>query len=373
MASGIASMEIRAPLSGVIVPLDAVPDPVFARKMVGDGVSIDPTSSEVLAPVAGEVTQLHDAHHALAITAPNGVEVLVHVGLDTVTLGGRGFTPLVSRGDQVEVGQPVLRLDADGVARSARSLLTEVVVTTADRVARLVPARGVAIAGQTVLLTVELADGAARTAEAAGEAVVSDAIEIVNPAGLHARPAAVLAAEAKRYAAQVTLVRGTDEVNVRSIIGVLGLSTKRGELVRIKAVGRDARAAATDLAALVASGCGEDPSSVPVATAAEPRTRRAPSVPGELTGAPASPGLAIGRVLQHRHAAIHVQERGGPAADERAKLGAAIRETARQIETLQRHSPDRGKAQIMGVQLALLEDPDLLGAMERLLDAGKSA
>src|SRR3954463_10387620 len=101
-------LKIVAPLGGILVPLDQVPDPVFAQKMVGDGISLDPTSDVLLAPVAGTVTQLHDAHHALTITTDGGVEVLVHVGLDTVKLRGEGFSPRVKLGDRVEVGQPVL-------------------------------------------------------------------------------------------------------------------------------------------------------------------------------------------------------------------------------------------------------------------------
>ena len=114
-------MVILAPLSGVVVPLDAVPDPVFAGKMVGDGVAIDPTSCEVLAPFSGTITQLHQAHHALAVTADNGVEVLIHVGLDTIDLKGEGLTPLVAQGARVEAGQALLVFDAEpGGAQGAQ-------------------------------------------------------------------------------------------------------------------------------------------------------------------------------------------------------------------------------------------------------------
>ena len=88
MAPVVSRLEILSPLSGVLVPLDTVPDPVFAQKMAGDGISIDPTSCEILAPVAGVVTQLHEAHHALAIMC-GGVEILIHVGIDTVLLRGQ--------------------------------------------------------------------------------------------------------------------------------------------------------------------------------------------------------------------------------------------------------------------------------------------
>ena len=80
---------LRAPLSGVVYPLERVPDPVFAQKLVGDGVSIDPTDSGLRAPCAGEVLHLHAAVHAVTLRAACGVEVLMHIGIDTVALKGR--------------------------------------------------------------------------------------------------------------------------------------------------------------------------------------------------------------------------------------------------------------------------------------------
>ena len=116
------SLKIVAPLGGILVPLDQVPDPVFAQKMVGDGISLDPVSDELLAPVAGTVTQLHNAHHALTITTPEGIEVLVHIGLDTVNLAGKGFNALVDKDQRVEAGQALIEFDADHIAAIAPML-----------------------------------------------------------------------------------------------------------------------------------------------------------------------------------------------------------------------------------------------------------
>jgi phosphocarrier protein FPr/phosphocarrier protein len=372
-------MEVLAPLSGVVVPLDAVPDPVFARRMVGDGVAIDPTSSEVLAPVTGTVTQLHRAHHALAITTAEGVEVLVHVGLDTISLGGRGFTPLVAEGARVERGQPVLRFDAEAITAGARSLLTAVVVTSGDRVASLTAAAGVAEAGASVLL--RLALGEPPSAEAAtGETVLSGVVALPNPAGLHARPAAVLAHEAKRFPAAIRLVRGADEVNAKSVVAILGLSTRQGDRLQVKATGAEAQAAVAHLAQLLSEGCGEAPGDAPGAAAdavvvsiRSALDGRRALAHGELAGAPASPGLAMGAVFQHRRAAIQVVEQGGAPGEERARLDAATREAARQIDALRHHTAEPSRAQILGVHLALLEDPELVEAAEGLVAQGKSA
>jgi phosphocarrier protein FPr/phosphocarrier protein len=376
MTARLPGIEILAPLSGVIVPLDATPDPVFARRMVGDGVSIDPTSSELLAPVSGTLTQLHRGHHALVVTADDGVEVLIHIGLDTITLEGRGFTPLVTEGARVERGQPLVRFDADWIARNARSLLSPVIITSGDRVARLTRARGLVEAGKSVLLSLELAEAeGAERAVAAGEPVYSDPVVLPNPEGLHARPAAILAVEAKKYGADVRLVRGSDEVNAKSVVAIMGLSTMRGETVRIRAVGADARQAVARLASLLAEGCGEPPGvAAPVAPPLPaPALRAVAPALGELAGAPASAGLAIGRVFQHRRVAISVQEVGGTQEEERARLEAAVLEAARQIEALKQHTADASRAQIMDVHLALLDDPELLALTEASLSQGKSA
>ncbi|KEI68438.1 NagF [Planktothrix agardhii NIVA-CYA 126/8] len=83
---------LKAPLSGHILPIEQVPDPVFAQKMVGDGISIDPVSQVLIAPCDGEVIQLHPSYHAVTLKTPEGLEVLMHIGLDTVTLRGQGFS-----------------------------------------------------------------------------------------------------------------------------------------------------------------------------------------------------------------------------------------------------------------------------------------
>ncbi|MDR3411189.1 MAG: phosphoenolpyruvate--protein phosphotransferase [Formivibrio sp.] len=378
MFATVPQMDIRAPLSGVVVPLDSIPDPVFAQKMVGDGVSIDPTSNEVLAPVAGTVTQLHHAHHALAITADNGVEVLIHIGLDTVLLKGQGFTPLVAQGDRVECGQAVLRFDVEYVASHARSLLTEVIITSGDKVAFMKPASGLVEAGKSVLLHLELIDGVSSVATAtAGDAVFSNKVSLPNPVGLHARPAAILATEAKKYTSDIRLLRGADEVNAKSVVAIMGLSTTQGELVQIKATGADAQKAAAELARLLADGCGEKPGDAPdtpvESVKAEPVARPVASVPGELSGAAASPGLAVGRVIQFRHDAIDVQEIGDSQPQEKAKFDAALREAAVQIDELKKKIADPSKAQILDAHLALLDDPDLIELAQAALAQGKSA
>lgn len=90
MSSRQLQLRVLAPLSGRVVPIEDVPDPAFAQKMVGDGLSIDPATDVVLAPIDGRVIDFHDARHAIVIADASGVEIMVHVGLDTVMLAGQG-------------------------------------------------------------------------------------------------------------------------------------------------------------------------------------------------------------------------------------------------------------------------------------------
>ena len=149
-----AVITLMAPLSGVLMPIEAVPDPVFARKIVGDGISLDPTTQILLAPCAGSVLNIHSAGHALTIGAEGGLEVLLHIGIDTVQLKGAGFTPRVKAGDKVTEGQPLIEFAADEVAKKARSLLTQIIITNPERVGAMRKYSGSVLAGKDPVLTI---------------------------------------------------------------------------------------------------------------------------------------------------------------------------------------------------------------------------
>ncbi len=124
------SLTLQAPLDGWCAPLSEVPDAVFADGMIGDGMAIDPTSGTVLAPCDGEVITLPAGGHAVSIRAAPGVDVLVHVGIDSVKLNGRGFRAAGERRAARARGDPLIRFDLDVVARGSKSLMTPIVLAT---------------------------------------------------------------------------------------------------------------------------------------------------------------------------------------------------------------------------------------------------
>jgi glucose-specific phosphotransferase system IIA component len=130
-------LEIKAPFDGEVVRLDDVPDPVFAQRMVGDGIAVLPTSELLVAPVAGTLTNLFPTGHAAGITTGAGIEVLIHIGMDTVQLKGEGFAKVAQQGQQVEVGTPLIRIQLDLLREKAKSIITPVIVTNMPLVEEL--------------------------------------------------------------------------------------------------------------------------------------------------------------------------------------------------------------------------------------------
>lgn len=124
---------VVSPLTGKIVPLSNLKDDAFAKGVLGNGLGIEPTSGKVVAPVDGTVTTLFPTLHAIGFTADSGVEVLVHIGLDTVQLEGKGFTAHIKEGDKVKKGQHILDIDLDVIKNAGYSTQTPIVITnTAD-------------------------------------------------------------------------------------------------------------------------------------------------------------------------------------------------------------------------------------------------
>lgn len=127
-----------APLTGTLKSLEEVPDPVFSQKMMGDGIAIDPTVGKVVSPVDGEIMQLFPTKHAVGIKAKNGAEILIHIGLETVSMNGEGFEAHVSEGSKVNIGDPLITYDLDLVKEKAKSTITPIILTNGDDMADLV-------------------------------------------------------------------------------------------------------------------------------------------------------------------------------------------------------------------------------------------
>ncbi len=400
----MSTLKILAPFDGWCAGLEEVPDPVFSQRMLGDGLAIDPTSGILVAPCAGEIITVPATAHAVSIRTAQGIDLLIHIGIDTVHLAGRGFDARVQPGATVRAGDELIRFDLDVVARAAKSLMTPIVVTPMDGLTlRERRAFGPIAAGE---LLFEIAGPAVSAPEAGapqqqpqrpaspGTAAVSSQTLILElRQGLHARPAALVAQRAKPFqATELRLKSRGRSANARSVVALMALGARHGDEVIIEAVGPEAAQALTAIVAgieealrlEVAAGHGSagalgaatsrPPSSPPPAPtpapAAPPPNR--PRTAGEIAGVTAVGGFAVGRAARIERREIAVTEPGAGVAQESAALEKARADVRLRLQRV----ADTGSAtrrDIIAAHLEFLDDPQVNEEAHELIAAGKSA
>ena len=227
---------LQAPLTGWALPLSEVPDPVFSQGLAGPGYAIDPTVSMLTAPCSGEIVQLHRCLHALTVKRSDGLEVLMHIGIDTVKLNGQGFKPRVKVGDRVQAGDPLLEFDSDLIATRCHSLITVVVIPENPAVTGVTASEGKVTQGSDWLKVEWKQSDLAKESQDTGKLPVEKSgrwLELPNPSGMHARPAAQLLALVRDLPGNVWLEKRDGRSSARSLVGILGLGLGPKDEVRL--------------------------------------------------------------------------------------------------------------------------------------------
>lgn len=129
---GNNEIMLAAPISGEIIDLDNVPDETFKTRILGDGAAIIPNSDTLCASDNGTVLSVSDTKHAIVLEYSSGIEVLMHIGIDTVELNGNGFTALVNSGDKVKIGDKLIKIDLDYIKSRGYSVITPIIITNTD-------------------------------------------------------------------------------------------------------------------------------------------------------------------------------------------------------------------------------------------------
>lgn len=151
------SLTIMSPITGKVVKIEDVPDQVFSQKMIGDGIAIEPSEGIVVAPIDGEIVQIFPTNHAVGIRGKDGLEILIHIGMDTVAMAGEGFKGHVVQGDQVTAGDKLVSFDLNLIREKAESIISPVVITNFEAIASLTKTEEIAVnRGESVLLQVEM-------------------------------------------------------------------------------------------------------------------------------------------------------------------------------------------------------------------------
>lgn len=374
-------LVLFSPLQGWSTPLEEAPDAVFAGRMMGDGVAIDPTGTCLHAPCDGTLVVVPESRHAVTLRAGNGAEILLHVGIDTVGLGGEGFELHVREGDRVRAGDRLISFELDLLARRAKSLMTPVILANSAgfSISRRAENRSVQV-GDFLMEILQTADSSnADVVGTASAQVVERSVLVLLEHGIHARPAASLAGMVKNLAADVSIIFGGRTANAKSPVALMALGVRKGDEIVIRAAGADAEAAVAALERTMASGSASRAAAARTAarpTSTAPATEVAVPAPYSsdtaLKGVVASRGLGVGHAFQFVRAAIEVTEAGAGVAlesDEFDRARGIVRADLERSVT----SGSSAAREIAEAHLALIDDPELVAGARSLIDRGKSA
>jgi len=364
-----ASYSLKAPVDGLVVSIQNVPDPVFASETLGPGIAIEPLGNTLCAPAAGKIIQCAGTRHAVTLELAKGVELLLHLGLDTVNLNGEGLTLLVREGDTVTAGTPLIRFDIDKVASKAASLVTPIVSIGENPLRFVARAHGRVAMGEPFaeLAPAEKNTGAGTVPAGTAAAKVEKTVRLALENGLHARPASRLKAIGDKYDAQILLRHQDREAPASRITALLNLGLMHKDTITLVVSGAQAEAAAAEAKLLLETAEGIE------AAAIQQPEKQQDINKGILHGAVASPGYAVG-IFRHFTAALpDIPEPGRGANVEKEQFLHAMRSLQTRLESAAQASHHGSQADILAAHHALLDDDELIVNTLTQIQAGKSA
>lgn len=370
---------VFAPTDGQIMPIEQVPDPAFAEKMLGDGLAIKPSAHFVVAPFDGTITSIHSSLHAVTLKNDQ-VEILIHIGVESVALKGKGFEAFVKEGDQVKLGQKLIGFDPDFLAKNAPCNWVITVVTSPDGATLNKSPQSQSVGGKTPLFSLPGIAGqelpAAQTAPVQEETwIYSRTVVIPNSNGIHARPAAALAQLAKPHAFTIEIEFNDRRANLKSLVAVMGLGLARGAQIRLRANARHDQAAQAlkELADFIESGMGEKESDAEPAAAAPTTVAVPPSEdPNKPHALTACAGLALGNVYVWNKADISFAQTADDPAHEKTLLAQALQEVCNEYRAAEQTASAAAKT-ILKAHQELLQDEFLQDESAKYIAEGKSA
>lgn len=363
---------IRAPFAGVLRALDSVPDQAFSGKLVGDGLAIDPLDSVVRAPFDGVVIAIAPTGHSITVRSVGGLELLIHIGIDTVTLKHEGFDVRVSEGQEVSLGDELILLDLDKIATFARDCVSPVIIVSEFSGLTLRRCDGVVAAGEVIMT----ARGVKPPMFLNGPGEPTSAhirVRIALPHGLHARPAARIAALTKELGGELSISFGEKSASSTSTTAIMRLGVSFGDEIDIRASGSDAREAVVRLSRLLddmaqtegaatTSTVGNDDS------ATKPKRLEF----SQRSGVRGAPGIGVGPVAHLMSFDLDVPQFGRGEECELAVLHEAVARIQANL-TSPISSANPAALQIRHAHLSILEDQELLQGVQQKIAEGFSA
>ena len=366
------SFNVYSPIQGIIKSLKDVPDEAFAEGYLGPGVCILPANGFVKAPFDGKIKTLHQSLHALVIES-GGFEILIHIGVETVALNGKGFKAFCKEGQEVKKGQILIEFDSDFIVKNTPSNLVIVLVAGPQDVAILPETLNTPVESGDLLFCIkDLEDNGSsidiQTLNENTDDLIKKEVIISSPNGLHARPAASIAKAANAFTSeQIFIYKDDKKANAKSLVEILGLSVNMQDRVEFSVQGPNAEQALK--AVLEASGSFEQ--TKPAAKQSLPMPDFSKEV--MFKGISLYPGLVIGHAAIFKREKTTFKENADNIAAEKDKLDKALSSVKDKIEADIIACKDNNRREILKAHLMMLEDPFLKDYSSRLINENKTA
>ncbi len=375
----VKQVKLFPPLKGVYVDLAKVPDPVFAEKMVGDGFAVDPLENVLYAPIDGKIKSIHRAKHAITIESEHGFDVLMHIGLETVSLAGKGFDVKVQEGQLVKVGDKLTEFDLDYIAGNVVALITPILVTDIEekRISVEILPHEIITNLKKAIMIVNLLGEINQVADVSiiQASLESELITIPNTHGLHARPAAQLNAIARKYPTnEILMLKGEQSANVKSVVSLLSLSVQYQDQISILVKGDNPAVIISEIkSALLAMH--DDANENPVTVAKPVASVESKVENGKYHGVVGSTGLAVAKLVQQTGIQFKYERFAADSEAELVQLNQVINSLTSELENEIKSlgHQDVAHKNILSAHLMILTDPELLTNAKNLITTGQSA
>ncbi|MDR0646197.1 MAG: glucose PTS transporter subunit IIA, partial [Elusimicrobiota bacterium] len=370
---------VFSPVKGMLAPIEQAPDPVFAEKYMGDGVAIIPEDDNLYAPFSGIIKNINQNLHAV-IMETDGIEILIHVGVDTVNLKGKGFKVFKKNGEKVEKGDKILEFDREFISKNAPSNMV-IMVLVSPEAATLSKENSKRVNCGDYIFSVPANQNNKRKSESGAENAqddkyISAEAEIYNQHGIHARPAAVIASIANKASSKVLIVKGKEEANAKNVIEIMGLNLAKGDKIKIVGYGSGAKNITEEILSEIKSGLNEKASvsSPPkVEGSAQDTTINLDMTKEqELSARPLVKGKVLGKTYLYVREEFTFEENSANKNKEKQILNAALEKTRTDMENIVNAAKNSSEKHILAAHLAILKDSSIFEVVNELIDEGKT-
>ena len=365
-------LNLYSPLKGKIIDLSNVPDEAFAQEMLGDGIAVDPEENFIYAPTDATVKTLHKCLHAVVLEK-DGFEILIHIGVDSVSLKGQGFKTFIAEGDRVKQGQKLIEFDRDFLKKYTTSNVVMMVIANPTDVDLKKEVTG-EVDTQTKILEVSCnKENIQENIIEDDSIVITEEFTVSNKTGLHARPAGEVAALAQNFKdTNVFIIKNSKQANAKSIVEILGLSVEYGDRIKIKAHGPESNIATIKIKDFILNGLKNN-----IVKQSPIISKVTLNENGEtkIKGIGIFDGLSIGKAYVIKDVQFKLAEKSNLSTEEEmSKFLTSLQHVKSALEK-ERHAvyAQKEREEILLAHITILEDPFLIQETKQSIAKGYSA